>query len=308
MNYIDVYNAMQKRAAGASGKWEAQPYRGSRVQTQSTWGAPEGYSNKGTFSQIGENLKNWFKQLSWDTGHNIDTVLGTKLTYGQKRPQDKDYNGSFWKAINPFAQKPYIETQVEQRTPYDKMRIAEQRGDFGMNRKSYGPIELPNNKLFQAMAAREAQDPAYAEFRRAGYTDNEVQNFIMHNKYLPLVRQVTGKQNITKDMVLTPAQMERIKQMQLDREMGMLERKLNQTSAGRQSLDNNSRINYRNALSSSYDSLQDAVNRGEVLIPEKRKDKKPTYADALVATPETVSDMEKRLANPAGAASSIVRL
>ena len=226
-----------------------KPYGNPDWQNKPEWEAPDGFSNQGTFSQIGSNLKNWFKQKAWDFGHGMDTLLGTKSTYGVKRTQDKDFNGSFWGAINSFGQKPVTDTQVRKLPDWQKRMLAEQKGtlDMSKGRDAYNKqIVLPDNQVFGQMAAREANGQQYDKLRQ-----------------------------------LTPQQMETIKKEMMNRQMRGVENNLNKvdpkTGLSNQAFnDKKNQQAYQEALSQAYDARTQAMRNGE--DPDKVK---INYSDAI---------------------------
>ena len=263
---------------------EKKPYDNPGWQNKPQWEAPEGYSNQGTFGQIASNLKNWFKQKSWDFGHGMDTLLGTKSTYGVKRTQEKDFNGSFWGAINPFGQKPQTETQVRKLPDWQKRMLAESKGELNMSkgRDFYNQqIVLPDNQVFGQMAAREANGQQHDKLRQAGWSPEQITNYVMREKYLPVVRHATGKQNITGSEQLTPQQMETIKKEMMNRQMRGVANNLNKvdpkTGLSNQAFnDRKNQQAYQEALSQAYDARVQAMRNGE--DPDKVK---INYSDAI---------------------------
>lgn len=263
MNITTVYKAMHKQAAGASGEWNSRPYTNKRVSNQPTWEAPEGYSNKSWLGQIGDNLSNWFKQKTWDSNHAIDTLFGTNLTKGQKRVQDKDYNGSFWGAINPFGQKPQTDIQVRKMTDWQKRKQQELKGEMPRVddiTKYNASIELPNNKAFKNMALQKANDQRYIKLRHQGMNNEQIANYIMREEMLPLMREATGKQNIIPSMKLTDAQMNRIKENMLDQQMAAAQRRMSRIDPATGASNNEDwsedfRKQYRDTLSKNFDSF-----------------------------------------------------
>ena len=263
---------------------EKKPYGNPAWKNQPEWGAPEGYSNKSWFGQIGDNFKNWSDQGSWDFNHAIDTLFGTKLTYGKKRPTDESYGGSFWKAINPFGQKPYTETQVRKQTDWQKRMMAEQNGDkIKVNKNSdYNrAIYLPENQVFQRMANEEALGQQYDQLRARGMSNEQIANYVMKEKYLPLVRDVTGKQNINSSMKLTDENWNTIKSKMLDRQMNGVKQNLEKVdpNTGFSNKEYNSELynkDYQDALKNSMDAKVDALRKGQ--DPAKTK---VTYSDVI---------------------------
>jgi len=85
--------------------------------------------------------------------------------------------------------------------------IAESKGQLlnvSSNRHDYDKcVELPENAVFKQMAEQEAMRMQYDDLRRRGYNSGQIANYIMKQKYLPLIRHVTGKQNIIPTMKLT---------------------------------------------------------------------------------------------------------
>lgn len=299
MNLDTVYKSMNK-VAGASGSWTpAPPKPYSRPSTfkpndkaiDLTTAGPHAmqYDEQPMFNSVGSNLKNWFGQKAWDVGHTFDTLFGTKSTYGTKRPTDQSYGGSFWNAINPFGTRP--QQQQNSGNPHNlptwqKRMLEEQKGtlDTSKGRDAYNrQITLPDNKVFGQMAEREALGQQYDKLRQAGWSQEQISNYVMQEKYLPLVRQATGKQNITGSEQLTPQQMETIKNEMINRQMRGVANNLNKVDqkAGVSNKAFNDRSTqqqqaYQEALSQAYDARTQAMRNGE--DPDKVK---INYSDAI---------------------------
>lgn len=277
-----------------------KPYGNPDWQNKPEWEAPEGFSNQGTFGQIGSNLKNWFGQKTWDVGHAVDTALGTGFTAGKKRPgQGNTRTWGFWDYALPglglardfysglgnvFDVKPQTETQVRKLPDWQKRMLAEQKGtlDMSKGRDAYNKqIVLPDNQVFGQMAAREANGQQYDKLRQAGWSPEQITNYVMREKYLPLVRHATGKQNITGSEQLTPQQMETIKKEMMNRQMRGVENNLNKvdpkTGLSNQAFnDKKNQQAYQEALSQAYDARTQAMRNGE--DPDKVK---INYSDAI---------------------------
>ena len=263
---------------------EKKPYGNPDWNNKVKWQTPDGYSEKSWFGQIGDNLKNWFAQKSWDTGHAMDTLFGTTSTSGVKRPTDESYNGSFWGAINPFGQKPKTDMKERVLPDWQKRMMAESKGDLNMSkgRDFYNSqVVLPDNQVFAQMAAQEANGQQYDKLRRAGYSPEQITNYVMREKYLPLVRHATGKQNITGSEKLTDEQMATIKKEMINRQMRGVSSNLNKvdpkTGLSNQAYnDPKNRQTYEQALSQAYDARTQAMREGK--DPNKVDIK---YSDAL---------------------------
>lgn len=315
MNINTVHNAMHKRAwdlpAGANqylryqnpndSRYAApapikpvqpkpvpQPYSGGNPawNNKPKWQTPEGYSNKGWWGQVGDNLKTWFKQKAWDAGHAVDTAFGTGMTAGKKRPgTGNSREWGFFDYAFPglglardltsglggiFNTKPTIETQQRVLPDWQKRMMAESKGQLqgvSNNRHDYDKkIELPDNKVFQQMAEQEALGEQYDDLRRRGYNQGQIANYIMQQKYLPLVRHATGKQNIIPTMKLTDENWKTIKAEMLKRQQRGLKENFNRPN--KDTGLSNARYNdadmakeYENALAQTMDAKIDAMRK-----------------------------------------------
>ena len=91
--------------------------------------------------------------------------------------------------------------------------MAESKGELDMSkgRDFYNrTILLPNQEFFFSLAKREANKQQYDKLRHAGYSPEHIANYVMREKYLPLVRHITGKLNITSAEHLTDDQITKI--------------------------------------------------------------------------------------------------
>lgn len=293
MNPNTIYTAMQKRAwgTGASSSWTpapAKPYSKPTTFKPADKAVQDTTANQSMFNSVGSNLKNWFGQKAWDIGHGIDTLFGTKTTYGTKRPTDQSYGGSFWNAINPFGTRPT--QQQPNGNPHNlptwrQRMMDEQKGNVSniQNRNKYKQqIVLPGQDVFYGMAKQEATGKQYDKLRNAGYTPDQIANYVMQEKYLPLVREVTGRQNITPQMQLTDQHWAKIKDSMINRQMAGIDKNLmrpdpktRETNAAYVRTAQNEQM-YRDALSQAWDARTQALRNGQ--DPNKAE---INYSDAI---------------------------
>ena len=288
MNPNTIYTAMQKRAwgTGASGSWTPAPAKPYSKPTP--YKAPDKTVNiENQTPSWGTRMGNWFKQKAWDVGHNFDTLFGTKMTYGTKRTTDDSYGGSFGNAINPFYDE-YGKEKPKSQYALPSWRqnlLNEQKGNVAniQNRDKYkSQVVLPGQDVFYGMAKQEATGKQYDKLRNAGYTPDQIANYVMQEKYLPLVREVTGRQNITPQMQLTDQHWAKIKDSMINRQMAGIDKNLmrpdpktHETNAEYARTAQNEQM-YRDALSQAWDARTQALRNGQ--DPNKAE---INYSDAI---------------------------
>lgn len=148
---------------------------------------------------------------------------------------------------------------------------AEAKGEnfiIGENSNYDRLTSLPESDFFNEMASFEAQGQQYNDLRARGMNADQIYQYIVREKYLPLIRYVTRKQNISWNMELTDENWAAIKNEMLKRQMRGFQVVLN-------SLDNTEKSNssvvydsgfYRDcedALSKIWDARLNAIRKGE---------------------------------------------
>lgn len=150
--------------------------------------------------------------------------------------------------------------------------IAESKGELIniRNRNRYkNRIVLPGQDVFYGMAKQEATGKQYDKLRNAGYTPDQIANYVMQEKYLPLVREVTGRQNITPQMQLTDQHWAKIKDSMINRQMAGIDKNLmrpdpktHETNVAYVRTAQNEQM-YRDALSQAWDARTQALRNGQ---------------------------------------------
>lgn len=278
MNPNTIYTSMQKRAWGTSASSSGIPAPAKPYSKPTLYKAPKEIANvENQTPSWGTRMGNWFKQKAWDADHDIDTLFGTRRTYGTKRTTDDSYGGSFGNAINPFYDEYGKEKPKSQYAlpSWGQRMLAEQKGNFGkiLPRNTYNnPTILGDenqNRIFYTMAKQEAMGKQYDKLRNAGYSPAQITNYIVQEKYLPLVRQVTGKQNISGNTALTDQNWAAIKEHMLNRQMQGIKTIATRPdpSTGQANTEyaatSNTDSRYRDALSQAWDARMQAMRNGQ---------------------------------------------
>ena len=185
-----------------------------------------------------------------------------------------------------------MRTDTDLKEQWKKRMLAESKGELDMSkgRDFYDShIVLPDHFVFSKMAISEANGQQYDKLRHAGYSPQEIINYVMREKYLPLVRYASGEKNIVDNTKLSKENWAIIKKEMLKRQCRGLEKnfsRIKNVYAGYPYRD------YDDILSQAWDARINAMQNNE--DPDKVR---IIYPDFLLEKPEIANAVTKTIQN-----------
>lgn len=162
-------------------------------------------------------------------------------------------------------------TDVDLGKQWKERMIAESKGELDMSkgRDFYdSQIVLPDNQVFGQMAKREALGQQYDKLRQAGWSQEQISNCVMREKYLPLVRLAIGRPNVTGYEKMTSEQWGIVKKEMIKRQLRGVKNNLNKVDS-KTGLSNSGMTDfkydkvYEDALSLAWDARVKALRNGK---------------------------------------------
>lgn len=162
-------------------------------------------------------------------------------------------------------------TDVDLGKQWKERMIAESKGELDMSkgRDFYdSQIVLPDNQVFGQMAEREALGQQYDKLRQAGWSQEQISNCVMREKYLPLVRLAIGRPNVTGYEKMTSEQWGIVKKEMIKRQLRGVKNNLNKVDS-KTGLSNSGMTDfkydkvYEDALSLAWDARVKALRNGK---------------------------------------------
>ena len=134
-------------------------------------------------------------------------------------------------------------------------------------------MQLPEAEIFNQMASQEALGDQYKRLYEAGWNRDDVREYILREKYLPLLRHVTGQDHFDANFKLSPEQMNKLRDEIVSRQIFGLQRNLAFRSPfAKQTEENNSKLysraqeqSYRDYLNAAFDKRVEAFRKGDKL-------------------------------------------